>query len=181
MSEVVLIVDDDPVQRRLLETMIQRFGYQTIVADGGDAAVKLFTRPDTRDRCRGPRPGHARSRWAWRSGLHARGQPQYSGDRADRPRRHRQCRVGHARGRDRLRGEAGKPRKAGSLAAQRARGESARGRTATAQTPPRRHADHCRRDHTFGGDAAGSQGRGKGGRLCHIGADSKANPASARN
>ncbi|MGC1820716.1 MAG: sigma-54 dependent transcriptional regulator [Pseudolabrys sp.] len=48
MSEVVLIVDDDPVQRRLLETTIQRYGYQTIVADGGDAAVKLFTRPDTR-------------------------------------------------------------------------------------------------------------------------------------
>ena len=48
MSEVVLIVDDDPVQRRLLETTIQRCGYQTIVADGGDAAVKLFTRPDTR-------------------------------------------------------------------------------------------------------------------------------------
>ncbi|MGC1621931.1 MAG: sigma-54 dependent transcriptional regulator, partial [Pseudolabrys sp.] len=48
MSEVVLIVDDDPVQRRLLETTIQRYGYQTIVADGGDAAVKLFPRPDTR-------------------------------------------------------------------------------------------------------------------------------------
>ena len=48
MSEVVLIVDDDPVQRRLLETTIQRYGYQTIVADSGDAAVKLFTRPDTR-------------------------------------------------------------------------------------------------------------------------------------
>ena len=45
MSEVVLIVDDDPVQRRLLETTIQRYGYQTIVADG--SAVKLFTRPDT--------------------------------------------------------------------------------------------------------------------------------------
>ena len=48
MSKVVLIVDDDPVQHRLLETTIQRYGYQTIVADGGDAAVKLFTRPDTR-------------------------------------------------------------------------------------------------------------------------------------
>ena len=28
MSETVLIVDDDPVQRRLLEAMVQRFGYQ---------------------------------------------------------------------------------------------------------------------------------------------------------
>jgi DNA-binding NtrC family response regulator len=48
MSEVVLVVDDDPVQRRLLETTIQRFGYQTIAAEGGDAAVKLLTRPDMR-------------------------------------------------------------------------------------------------------------------------------------
>ena len=47
MSEVVLIVDDDPVQRRLLETTVQRFGYQAIVADGGDAAVKLLTQPNT--------------------------------------------------------------------------------------------------------------------------------------
>ena len=48
MSHVVLVVDDDPVQRRLLETTIQRFGYQSILAEGGDAAVKLLTRPDMR-------------------------------------------------------------------------------------------------------------------------------------
>jgi CheY-like chemotaxis protein len=30
MSETVLIVDDDPVQRRLLEAMVQRFGYQAM-------------------------------------------------------------------------------------------------------------------------------------------------------
>ena len=46
MSEVVLIVDDDPVQRRLLESMVQRFGYQAMIAEGGDAAVKLLTGPD---------------------------------------------------------------------------------------------------------------------------------------
>jgi DNA-binding NtrC family response regulator len=46
MSEVVLIVDDDPVQRRLLEAMVQRFGYQAIVAEGGDAAVNLLTGPN---------------------------------------------------------------------------------------------------------------------------------------
>jgi DNA-binding NtrC family response regulator len=46
MSEVVLIVDDDPVQRRLLEAMVQRFGYQAIVAEGGDSAVTLLTGPD---------------------------------------------------------------------------------------------------------------------------------------
>jgi CheY-like chemotaxis protein len=38
MSEVVLIVDDDPVQRRLVEAMVQRFGYRALTADGGDAA-----------------------------------------------------------------------------------------------------------------------------------------------
>jgi len=42
MSEVVLIVDDDPVHRRLLESMIHRFGYRTMVAEGGDAAVKVL-------------------------------------------------------------------------------------------------------------------------------------------
>ncbi len=46
MSEVVLIVDDDPVQRRLLEAMVQRFGYQAIVAEGGDAALNLLIGPD---------------------------------------------------------------------------------------------------------------------------------------
>ena len=46
MSEVVLIVDDDPVQRRLLEAMVQRFGYQTRLAEGGDAAAALLTGPE---------------------------------------------------------------------------------------------------------------------------------------
>jgi DNA-binding NtrC family response regulator len=46
MSETVLIVDDDPVQRRLLEAMVQRFGYQAILAEGGDAAAALLTGPD---------------------------------------------------------------------------------------------------------------------------------------
>jgi DNA-binding NtrC family response regulator len=46
MPEVVLIVDDDPVQRRLLEAMIQRFGYQTMLAEGGDDAVKLLVGPE---------------------------------------------------------------------------------------------------------------------------------------
>ena len=45
MSQVVLIVDDDPVQRRLLEAMVQRFGYQAMLAEGGDAAVTVLTAP----------------------------------------------------------------------------------------------------------------------------------------
>jgi DNA-binding NtrC family response regulator len=43
LSATVLIVDDDPVQRRLLEAMVQRFGYATLTADGGDAAAALLT------------------------------------------------------------------------------------------------------------------------------------------
>jgi DNA-binding NtrC family response regulator len=43
---VVLVVDDDPVQRRLIENMVQRFGYQAITAEGGDAAAKLVCGPE---------------------------------------------------------------------------------------------------------------------------------------
>ncbi len=39
MAETILIVDDDPVQRRLLEGMARRFGYDVLITDGGDAAV----------------------------------------------------------------------------------------------------------------------------------------------
>jgi DNA-binding NtrC family response regulator len=42
----VLIVDDDPVQRRLLEGMVQKFGYEVLTAEGGDAAATLLTGPD---------------------------------------------------------------------------------------------------------------------------------------
>jgi len=49
MSETVLIVDDDPVQRRLLEAMVQRFGYQPLVAGGGDAALKQLGGEQTVD------------------------------------------------------------------------------------------------------------------------------------
>jgi DNA-binding NtrC family response regulator len=43
MPDTVLIVDDDPVQRRLLEAMVQRFGYEPETADGGDAALQRLT------------------------------------------------------------------------------------------------------------------------------------------
>ena len=35
MTSLVLVVDDDPVQRRLLEAMIRRFGYDVETAAGG--------------------------------------------------------------------------------------------------------------------------------------------------
>ncbi len=43
MAERILIVDDDPVQRRLIENMVGRFGYEPVVADGGEAALRLLS------------------------------------------------------------------------------------------------------------------------------------------
>jgi DNA-binding NtrC family response regulator len=42
MSERILVVDDDPVQRRLLDNMLRKFGYEPLIAEGGDAAVALL-------------------------------------------------------------------------------------------------------------------------------------------
>ena len=46
MAECVLIVDDDPVQRRLLENMVRKFGYAALIAEGGDQAANLLTAAD---------------------------------------------------------------------------------------------------------------------------------------
>lgn len=43
MPTTILIVDDDPVQRRLLEASVTRFGYEPIVRDNGEDAVRLLT------------------------------------------------------------------------------------------------------------------------------------------
>ena len=45
MNSTILIADDDPVQRRLLETMIRRFGYEAEVVDGGEAALARIADP----------------------------------------------------------------------------------------------------------------------------------------
>ena len=47
MAERVLIVDDDPVHRRLMESMVVRFGYEAVTAEGGEAALKALTAPGT--------------------------------------------------------------------------------------------------------------------------------------
>jgi DNA-binding NtrC family response regulator len=38
----ILVVDDDPVQCRLLEAMLQKFGYEAVVRDNGEAALALI-------------------------------------------------------------------------------------------------------------------------------------------
>ena len=37
MAASILIADDDAVQRRLVENMVQKCGYETTVVDSGDA------------------------------------------------------------------------------------------------------------------------------------------------
>jgi DNA-binding NtrC family response regulator len=46
MAATILIADDDAVQRRLVENMVQKCGYEPLVAENGDAAIGLLTAPD---------------------------------------------------------------------------------------------------------------------------------------
>ena len=48
MPQTILIVDDDPTQRRLLEALIARFGFETISATGGQQASELLLSPQSR-------------------------------------------------------------------------------------------------------------------------------------
>jgi DNA-binding NtrC family response regulator len=43
MTARVLIVDDDPVQRRLLDNMVRKFGHDPVVVESGEAAAALLT------------------------------------------------------------------------------------------------------------------------------------------
>jgi DNA-binding NtrC family response regulator len=47
MPATILIADDDAVQRRLVENMVQKCGYETVTVDSGDAAIAMLTAPDT--------------------------------------------------------------------------------------------------------------------------------------
>ncbi|MGQ0695915.1 MAG: response regulator [Nitrospiraceae bacterium] len=40
----VLIADDEPMVIHLLKTILTRLGYKVLVADGGEAALKVFTK-----------------------------------------------------------------------------------------------------------------------------------------
>jgi DNA-binding NtrC family response regulator len=46
MAACILIADDDAVARRLVENMVQKCGYETVVVDSGDAAIATLTAPD---------------------------------------------------------------------------------------------------------------------------------------
>jgi DNA-binding NtrC family response regulator len=46
MAARILIADDDAVARRLVENMVQKCGYESVVVDSGDAAIALLTAAD---------------------------------------------------------------------------------------------------------------------------------------
>src|SRR6187431_336158 len=46
MAATILIADDDAVARRLVENMVQKCGYETVVVDSGDAVVAALTAAD---------------------------------------------------------------------------------------------------------------------------------------
>ena len=46
MSKRVLIVDDDPAQRRILEETIKRLGFETKTCGSGDQALQILEGPD---------------------------------------------------------------------------------------------------------------------------------------
>ena len=46
MSKTVLIVDDDPTQRRILQAIIEKSGFSTLQAPDGDRALDMVLTPD---------------------------------------------------------------------------------------------------------------------------------------
>jgi DNA-binding NtrC family response regulator len=46
MNTRILVVDDDPVQRRLCEAMLKRFGYDPEPLESGEAALRLLDSPE---------------------------------------------------------------------------------------------------------------------------------------
>ena len=49
MAKCVLIVDDDPSQRRILEETVKRFGHETKTADSGESALDLLKNKEDGD------------------------------------------------------------------------------------------------------------------------------------
>ena len=48
MTALILVVDDDPIQRRLLEAMMRRFGYDVETAETGEAGSRAWRRATAR-------------------------------------------------------------------------------------------------------------------------------------
>ena len=46
MTSRILIVEDDPAQRRILEELVKRFGFESIAADGGIKGLEVLNGPN---------------------------------------------------------------------------------------------------------------------------------------
>ena len=42
MTHKILIVDDDPTQRRILEELVKRYGFDTVTADGASQGLDIL-------------------------------------------------------------------------------------------------------------------------------------------
>ena len=141
MAALILVVDDDPIQRRLLEAMAQRSATTSRPSISGEAALARLeaadrppvnlvildlVMPDLDGMGVLERAAPARNRGA--------------GDRADRAWLDRGRHLGDARGRDRFRRQAGRRRAAAGVDQERAQGRRARGRTPARQPAQRRRA-----------------------------------------
>ena len=171
MAETILIVDDDPVQRRLLEGMATPLRLRGHLRRGRRRSGRGADGARRAHRLRGARPGDARSRRLRRARAHARRGRQCSGDRSDRPWRDRQGRLGDARRCGRFRRQAGRGRAPAGLVAQRAVDQRARDRIPAPEAQPRRHAHVPRHHHPQCADAERAAHRRKGRGLADPGAD----------
>ena len=172
MAASILIADDDAVQRRLVENMVQKCGYETTVVDSGDAAIALLTAPDAPmfdamvlDLVMPGLDGMGVLAKIREAGL------SDSRRGADRPWRHRQCGVGDARRRAGFCRKTGRLRAAAGAAPQRAQHQRAERRTAAHQAQPRRQADLCRHHHPQRGHGRRDAHRAEGRRLDDPGVD----------
>ena len=148
MAALILVVDDDPIQRRLLEAMTRRFGYEVETAEirrrGAGAARGGRPSAGRSDRARS---GDARPRRHGRIDAPAAARRRHPRHRANRPWLDRGGDLGDARRRLRLRRQAGRRRTTAGVDQERAARRRARGRAAARDAPARRRADVPRRRH----------------------------------
>ena len=122
MVKSLLIVDDDPAQRRILEETIKRLGFETKSASSGEQALQILEGPERgRYRPRAPRPRHGRPRRHGRARQAQRQAGPAPHHRANRARLDRRRHQRHARRRRRLRRQAGLARAPRGLDQERAR------------------------------------------------------------
>ncbi len=155
MTALILIVDDDPIQRRLLEAMARRFGYDAECVESGEAALARLEASDRPpinllilDLVMPDLDGMGvLARMRQRDIAVARDRPD--GAWLDRGRHLR-----HARGRDGLRRQAGRRRAPAGVDQERAARRCAGGRTQARHAAQRRRTQFPRHRHPRGIDGA---------------------------